>query len=455
MGVWADVRKPLAPDEPPPEMPSVWAVPDSQPVPMSSPVANVRGPRMQLSTNTAQQGDLAKIAARDTLTNDIDRLNDTRWKQAHPWGSADNHPGKLGKIAHAFSVLGNVAGNIVAPNVMANIPGTQLNMQEKEQGLAKKLDTDVQHQSEDELHGAQSRNLTAEAARTEAEQPYVAPSAEAKNRLENAQATELENTAAAGPNLATGYAHAVNDAMKRGVDPAQDPIVQHIADAITSIQKQPAPKDEQTKTATYIPPGGTKPMEFQWDPKTNKYDIPLGEHYERPITVNNNPERKERGEILKIYQPALDSGERFNVMNESFLKAVKDHDQQAMLNLLANHLGMTMGLQKGARLTKDIVQEAQHSLPFLQGIKAKFGPDGYATGVNLSPEQMRQMVDLGRSRFSEDAVKARSAGRYLGDTGDGPDRIPNEATIKYYKFLANGDGAKAKALAAQDGWSVK
>ena len=81
MSVWADVRKPIQPDEPPPEMPSVWAVPESAPAQLASPVADVRGPRMQLSTDMAQRGDLAKIASRETLTDDINRLNDARWKQ--------------------------------------------------------------------------------------------------------------------------------------------------------------------------------------------------------------------------------------------------------------------------------------------------------------------------------------------------------------------------------------
>ena len=162
-----------------------------------------------------------------------------------------------------------------------------------------------------------------------------------------------------------------------------------------------------------------------------------------------------RAETVKAYQPTLDSAERMNVMTESYEKAVKDHDQQAMLNLLANHLGMTMGLQKGARMTRDIIREAQQSAPWLQSMEAKFDKDGYLSGVNLTPNQMRQMVALGQSRFGEDAKKSRATAEYIGAKDDGPARTPSSATIRYYVAQANGDADKAKKLAADDGWVIK
>ena len=125
----------------------------------------------------------------------------------------------------------------------------------------------------------------------------------------------------------------------------------------------------------------------------------MGETGEKPPTVKVETPHEQFGEkaaLLKLYEPAQDSAERFNVMAKNYEDAVKNHDQQAMLSLLANHLGMTMGLQKGARMTKDIIHEAQQSRPWLQGLQAKFDKDGYLTGVTLSPEQMRQMVDLGQ-----------------------------------------------------------
>lgn len=174
--------------------------------------------------------------------------------------------------------------------------------------------------------------------------------------------------------------------------------------------------------------------------------------------INNfgaNEQRKDRTAGLKAYTPALESAERFNVMSKNYEDAIKNHDQQAMLSLLANHLGMTMGLQKGSRLTKDIIHEAEQSRPWLQGMTAKFDGNGYLAGVVLSPEQMRQMVSLGRERFAEDIAKGRSEAKYMGIDDDGPERTHNKSTINFYIALANGDVEKARALARADGWSVR
>jgi len=73
---------------------------------------------------------------------------------ANPWGTPNNHPGKLGKVAHIFSEVGNIAGNIVAPNVMANIPGTQLNNQEKEASNTAELDKEVNQLDQEKARDA-------------------------------------------------------------------------------------------------------------------------------------------------------------------------------------------------------------------------------------------------------------------------------------------------------------
>ncbi len=57
----------------------------------------------------------------------------------HPWGTAENHPGLLGKIGHVAAKVGNIAGDIVAPGTMANIPGTELNRQMREGALKEEL----------------------------------------------------------------------------------------------------------------------------------------------------------------------------------------------------------------------------------------------------------------------------------------------------------------------------
>jgi len=85
-------------------------------------------------------------------------------------------------------------------------------------------------------------------------------------------------------------------------------------------------------------------------------------------------------------------------MNGSYRDATQKNDQQAMLNLLTNHIGMTLGLQKGARITKDILHEATASAPWLQAVAAKFDSNGYLSGVTLTRGQMDSMMKLAKAQ---------------------------------------------------------
>lgn len=357
-------------------------------------------------------------------------------KDADPYGSADNHPGFWGKIAHGLS----------------HATGGDTRRGWEEMGLQKSLQELLKEQSTEAEQGAHTGNLESETAERPAND-------ESHRKLEGAQTghdeAETENLQA--PDLTRAYNKRAIQLIDQGADPSQDPTLQHLHDMITDLQKQTAPKDDATKTTDLIGPDG-KEHTMGWSAKTNKYDIDMGLKGEKPPVVRVETPGEERGaknDLLKAYQPTLDSAERMNVMTESYEKAIKDHDQQAMLNLLANHLGMTMGLQKGARMTKDIVNEAKQSQPWLQGMESKFDKDGYLSGVTLSPNQMRQMVGLGQERYAEDAKKSRATAQYLGAKDDGPERVPGKATINFYLGKAGGDPNKAKQLATEDGWTVK
>lgn len=354
-------------------------------------------------------------------------------KDSDPYGSPDNHPGFFGKLLHGLNVA----------------TGGVNRREAEEEGLEGRLQNIGRLESEENLQGAQAQKQTAEAGHTNAETPEVAPNAESErgvqaatarhlndesNNLENPQPEFEVHDTAEGPlfvNKRTGEA-------------------QHI-----SINGQPVGPKLQTKTVQ-LEIGG-RPHQVLIDDKGSLIKD-LGETGEKPPVINVNEGRKEdiaqRQTIFKTYQPVMDSAERFNVMAKNYEDAVKNHDQQAMLSLLYNHMGMTMGLQKGARMTKDLIHEAEQSQPWLQGIKAHYDKDGYLDGVALSPRQMREMVNNAQGRYQEDVVKARNEAGYLGAKDDGPERTPNGSVINYYIGLANGDVAKAKQLAAHDGWSV-
>lgn len=99
------------------------------------------------------------------------------------------------------------------------------------------------------------------------------------------------------------------------------------------------------------------------------------------------------------YEGAID---RTKVMDRNLTDALAG-DQQAMLSLVANHIGMTLGAQKGSRINKAVWEEAIQSTPWLQRMGAKFNSNGYLSGVTLAPEQMRQMVKLAHEK--EDVLR--------------------------------------------------
>lgn len=85
--------------------------------------------------------------------NQIERIED---QKANPYGSAENHPGVIGHILHGLAKAGNIAGDIVAPGVMANVPGTEMNRAVREQ-TAEKNEA-----------GAETRQVAEEESKTKA-----------------------------------------------------------------------------------------------------------------------------------------------------------------------------------------------------------------------------------------------------------------------------------------------
>lgn len=136
--------------------------------------------------------------------------------------------------------------------------------------------------------------------------------------------------------------------------------------------------------------------------------------------VQSGQDITKKKEVLALFKPAHDADVRLKTMQQNYEDGLKG-DQQAMVSLLTNHLGMTMGLQKGARITQAVLDEAQKSAPWLQNIKAKFGTDGYLQGVTLPSEVMKQMVALGKNRRDTEWQDAHSNAQYFGYN---PDEFP-------------------------------
>lgn len=96
-------------------------------------------------------------------------------------------------------------------------------------------------------------------------------------------------------------------------------------------------------------------------------------------------------------QAAREADTRLHVMRENERDALNGN-QQAMISLVANHIGMTLGQQKGARINQAVWEEAVQSAPWLQRATARFDKEGLLSGVTLSPDQIKQMVELAKQR---------------------------------------------------------
>lgn len=98
------------------------------------------------------------------------RLAKAQYEKNTPWGSAENHPGILGRIGHTLAKIGNVAGEVVAPGIMTDIPGTELNKQQRIGRLGQALRTDTQSRLEQEAEA--NKLKIAEAGKTPEQKTY-------------------------------------------------------------------------------------------------------------------------------------------------------------------------------------------------------------------------------------------------------------------------------------------
>lgn len=123
--------------------------------------------------------------------------------------------------------------------------------------------------------------------------------------------------------------------------------------------------------------------------------------------------------VAKHYEPALDSDTRLSVMNQG----LKNPNAQNDVAMLFNHMGMTMGAQKGARMTDAEINRAISARSLPQGALAaleKTGltpdfiyrvlqqdPSQLPPGGFLTPQQRQQMVELGVEMRQKQWDKAR------------------------------------------------
>lgn len=232
--------------------------------PPPSPMGNMAG--MNPDSTPTMSGDVPKVMGPKTPLDEQEGRSERALmadyhKDDDPFGSPDNHPGKMGKFLHGMSVL---------DRSLTNASGRMTARQQEEANLEKNVQGLEAAKSKEGLEGAQ-------AAHTEAETPEVAPNAESTRKLQGAEAehTEAETNALNSPSMIVHD----TDAGPLLINPKTG-AAQHV-----DVDGQPVgPKLKLTQSQPIDGPDG-KPHTYMLDDKGNKV-VDLGEHYERPINVN-------------------------------------------------------------------------------------------------------------------------------------------------------------------------
>lgn len=194
----------------------------AQPDSVGTPLAPIATESSKLPDTLSQSsmqpeaiGEPLKLAPGPAQRPASERYQELSAQQPKPWHDL-GVGGKIGRVAESI-------GTAINPNIVAAIPGTEQHHQ-RELGQARTAAEEenrtITNQSEEQLRGAQADEQRALAAKNARPTP---------EKFENI--TQL-------------HAHAVQDAINRGVDPSADPRVLQVEDAIQRVQKQAAPKPD-------------------------------------------------------------------------------------------------------------------------------------------------------------------------------------------------------------------
>lgn len=134
----------------------------------------------------------------------------------------------------------------------------------------------------------------------------------------------------------------------------------------------------------------------------------------------------------KVWGDALAADTRYAEMVQQKQEAEKG-SSQADVALLFNHMAMTIGAVKGARLNNAEIQRAISARPWLEGLVAR-----YRAGVKgpfLSPEQREYMLDQAALKRNESWIQARrtAQGRGIGSTE--PAAHPNLPSVQEQSYM--------------------
>lgn len=164
------------------------------------------------------------------------------------------------------------------------------------------------------------------------------------------------------------------------------------------------------------------------------------EHRKALATMQAKAKGVNATQYLKVWQPAIDSENRYQTMVESFNEiqdALQRGDDTNIgaydTNLLFNHIGMTLSAQKGTRITYAEIQQAIGARSLPQNLMVQW--DKLQTGGFLSEQQREAFLQLADTRrqqtYSSQQQVARRTGLAEGSDwtpGWTPEQAPQEGT---------------------------
>ena len=254
--------------------------PQDQPMQMAAPQASQMAPVDPHATLTAPIAaappEMPRMSAMASQKGHISKnLMADYQKDADPWGSPDNHPGKLGSFLHDVSAA--------VPGIMRQFKGTTANRQlDEEPQLETRLQNIAKEESTEGLQGAQAGEAGALQKQHEADTTQIPLTA----AREDAKAKSEEGLQGAQAGEATARTNALNNPTPEWAvsDTDAGPILFNktsgVAQHLTIDGEPVGPKLKLTESQPIIGADG-KPHTYMLDEKGNK-KVDLGVHYEKP-----------------------------------------------------------------------------------------------------------------------------------------------------------------------------
>lgn len=323
-------------------------------------------------------------------------------QKANPWGSPENHPGALGRLAHIGARIGNIAGDIVAPATMRMIPGTDLNRagreEEAREGLNAaegKEETERHNKAEETVAGERNANTA-----TKNQQDFAAKlrkfglTVDETGEPKPIQYEQMSPTEQAAYDLKQAQgdaaeARSLADKIKADPDSQQN---KAIRDRLRIMAKNAATAagklglDQKKFLADYY---GTdedgKPLAGV---EKTEEGTPVG-----PKIAGEN--KQQLAAFNKDYVKPSEDIERSYQLYQEALAAYKRGDQKtgaATMLALSQHLGTTFGQVKGSRMNRDLIQEHKDAIGI--GDRIERFVNGLKRGDQLSASQMDEFGTL-------------------------------------------------------------